>query len=84
MASLYIKDPETAALAASLSRRLGITKTDAVKQALMALDQRVPKQMTAATLIAVLDEWRADHPLPLETGKKANKAFFDKMWDEDV
>jgi antitoxin VapB len=84
MASLYIKDPETAELAASLSRRLGVTKTDAVKQALIALDQRVPQQMTVAGLAAALDDWRASHPLPPETGKKADKAFFDRMWDEDV
>lgn len=83
MASLYIKDAETAALAAQLSQRLGISKTAAVKRALGALDRSIPEQPTAASLLAALDDWRTRHPLPSESGAAVDKAFFDAMWDED-
>ena len=82
MASLYIKDAETAALADRVSRRLGTSKTDAVRRALVALERSLPERPSVAMLIADLDAWRRDHPLPPETGGPADKAFYDRLWDE--
>ena len=82
MASLYIKDHETAALAERLSRRLGTSKTDAVRRALAAFERSMPERPSTAALLATLDEWRADHPLPRENGKPADKAFFDRLWED--
>jgi antitoxin VapB len=33
-------------------------------------------------LLAALDDWRKDHPLPPQSGQAADKAFFDAMWDD--
>ena len=85
MASLFIKDPMTAALADELARRTGVTKTAAVRDAIQAkLAQLTPpaKARTVEDVKRQLSEWRAAHPLPPPTGLKADKAFFDAMWDE--
>ena len=82
MASLYIKDPETAAMAERLSRRLNTTKTDAVRLALAALESSMPAPLSTAVIMEELDRWRAAHPLPAEAGPPADKAFFDRMWDD--
>lgn len=84
MASLYIKDAETAALAAEVARRLGTTKTEAVrtalreKQATFAPEKPAP----APDIVEWLRERRRTHPLPPDNGT-ADKAFFDEMWGED-
>ncbi|GGB18702.1 hypothetical protein GCM10011380_05340 [Sphingomonas metalli] len=82
MASLYIKDPETAALADRLARRLGTTKTQIVRQALTALERSIPERPSKMALLAALDDWRKHHPLPPQSGQAADKAFFDAMWDD--
>lgn len=84
MASLFIKDQEAAALAAEVAELRGVTKTTAVIDALRKERDalRPPKERDAAELIARLDEYRRRHPLPPPTGLKADKAFFDAMWDE--
>ena len=87
MASLYIKDGETAALAAEVALLTGTTKTDAVRDALrrrkaeIEADQaeRAKQQSTVEWLL----EYRKKHPLPPPTGLKADKAFFDELWGED-
>ncbi len=84
MASLYIKDSETAALAAELAAELGTTKTEAVRD---TLRRRIAEIASAKAprkedLLARLDAWRSEHPLPLPTGLKADKAFFDELWGE--
>ena len=81
MASLYIKDGDVNALAERLARRLGTSKTDTVRRALSALERSVPNRPTTAALLADLDTWRARHPLR-ESGKEADKTFFDRMWDD--
>ena len=75
---------EAAALAAEVAGLRGVTKTAAVIDALRKeRDALQPtKEHDAAALIARLDEYRREHPLPPPTGLKADKAFFDAMWDE--
>ncbi len=82
MASLYIKDQETAALADRLARRLGASKTDTVRRALSALEKSMPEHPSTEALLASLDEWRARHPLPTELSAATDKAFFDRLWDD--
>lgn len=83
MASLFIKDGETAELAAELAQLRGVTKTVAVRDALKEARRGfTPKRRSAEELIAGLDRYRLEHPLPPPTGLKADKAFFDEMWDE--
>lgn len=85
MASLFIKDPETAELAADLAKQLGTTKTQVVRRGLTELKERVTK--TTAPKRKPMAEWmreyREKHPLPPPTGLKADKAFYDSLNDED-
>lgn len=82
MASLYIKDPDTAGRVAAIARQLGTTKTEALRRALDALEKQLSPAERTSTLLEKLDAYRAAHPLPPPTGKKADKAFFDEMWGE--
>lgn len=83
MASLYIKDEETAALAAEVAKRLGTTKTEAVRTALREKKASFAIAHEGPDFRTWLRERRRTHPLPPETGLKADKAFFDEMWGED-
>lgn len=80
MASLYVKDEETNALAARLAQRRGISKTAAVK---LALQHELDRDAAALPLRERLRIWREEHPLGEPTGLKADKAFYDSLNDED-
>jgi antitoxin VapB len=85
MASLFIKDPKTAAMASELARRTGATKTAAVRHAIQAALQKLPEQKKARTVEDVkreFSEWRAAHPLVPNPDRKPDKVFFDEMWGE--
>lgn len=80
MASLYIKDPETAAMVDRLARRRGLTKTEAVRRAVaadLAIDE--PK----LTPRERLEEFYRRHPSGEPTGLKAEKAFYDWLSGEE-
>lgn len=85
MASLFIKDEETAALAAEVARRLGTTKTDAVRTALREKKATFAPETPgpAPDIVAWLRERRRTHPLPLRAGHEADKAFYDALSGED-
>jgi antitoxin VapB len=82
MASLYIKDPETAALASRLATRLGVTKTEAVKRALKDAERSLPDAPEVRSWSEWIADYRREHPLPPPTGKVADKAFFDWLSGE--
>jgi antitoxin VapB len=82
MASLFIKDSETAALATELAAKLGKTKTEVVRDLLRERKAELTKLEPQDDIIAKLDAWRAANPLPPLTGLKADKAFFDELWGE--
>jgi hypothetical protein len=42
VASLYIKDPETADRVRAMARRLGSTQTEVVRRGLLALERELP------------------------------------------
>jgi len=83
MASLYIKDSETAALAAELAAELGTTKTEAVRDALKRRRAELKRHNEKKQdWLEWMRAYRARHPLPPPTGLKADKAFYDEMWGE--
>lgn len=80
MASLYIKDSDTADRATRIARRLGTTKTEVVRRALLALEERLPSG-PADDMVARLHAWQRAHPLGEATGLAADKAFYDSLYD---
>ncbi|MBC3942339.1 type II toxin-antitoxin system VapB family antitoxin [Sphingomonas albertensis] len=83
MASLYIKDSETAELATELAARLGVTKTEVVRDSLRKRKAELTPLVSVPSMRERLDAWRRDHPLGEPTGLKADKAFFDELWGEE-
>ena len=89
MASLYIKDPETARRVTEAARRLGVTKTEAVRRALTALEPRLPVERLPASaestkeFIARIDAWRRERLPHPRTGQEAGKAFYDSLYDDE-
>lgn len=83
MGALYIKDERTAFLAERVASRLGTTKTEAVRRALEAIERDLApmhdKPARRERLLAYLNR----DPLPARTGRKADKAFFDRLWGEE-
>ncbi len=84
MASLYIKDSETAALASEVAAELGTTKTEAVKRGLRSIQLEAVKAPGGSTA-QWLRAYRNTRPLPDLEKMKADKAFFDELsGEEDV
>lgn len=84
MASLYIKDQETADLVTRVAQKSGLTKTALVRQLAAAREFEIDEVSRRQTLKATLDALHAAQPLPPRTGTPADKAFFDDMWGEDA
>lgn len=84
MASLYIKDDETAALVTRVAKRSGLTKTALVRELVTAreteLDRRKPQASVRESLETL---WRECPWLLEKTGIEADKAFYDALNDED-
>lgn len=84
MASLFIKDARTKALAEKLAQRRGMTKTAAVRMALEHELQRdadlIPER--AQPLRTIIEEFWRERETPQLTGLKADKAFFDSLYDD--
>ncbi len=85
MASLYIKDPETAAAVARVARRLGTSKTQVVRDAVRKVEESLEQTEARPDLIAWMKAYRKRNPLPPATGLEADKAFYDWLsGEEDV
>jgi hypothetical protein len=82
MASLYIKDSETAALAAEIAAAMGTTKTEAVRDSLRRRKAELTGNSKAQDWLRWMEAYRKANPLPPPTGLKADKAFFDELWGE--
>lgn len=82
MASLYIKNPDTAELASEIATLLGTTKTAAVHDALVHRKRALDAEQRG-DIHERMRAWRAAHPLGKPTGLKADKAFYDSLNDED-
>ncbi|MBY0519747.1 MAG: type II toxin-antitoxin system VapB family antitoxin [Sphingomonas sp.] len=83
MASLYIKDSETAALVARVAQRTGVTKTALVRELAAAREAELDRAEPRASAREKLDALWREFPFPRSKGTKVDKAFFDKMWGED-
>ena len=83
MASLYIKDSETAELASELASRLGVTKTEIVRDLLRRRKAELEPASPVSSLRERLRAWRNAHPLGEPTGFVVDKAFYDSLNDED-
>lgn len=82
MASLYIKNADTADLAREVAALLGTSKTAAVHDAL----EHRKRALQAERNVGIherLEMWRAAHPLGEPSGVEADKAFYDSLNDED-
>ncbi|RHW18284.1 transcription factor [Sphingomonas gilva] len=77
MASLYIKDPRTAALANELAALLNRSKTEVVREALEKRKAELSKPLTGQAYLDWLEDWRKRTPLPGMKGPPADKAFYD-------
>jgi antitoxin VapB len=85
VASLYIKDRETAELATEVARRAGMTKTAVVREALQEFRRKLPPERKKPDIVQWLADYRSQRPLGRPTGLKADKAFFDWLsGEEDV
>ncbi|MEG3151140.1 type II toxin-antitoxin system VapB family antitoxin [Sphingomonas sp. ZT3P38] len=85
MASLFIKDSETAALATELAARLGTTKTEIVRDLLRRRKAELGEAQPRPDFVEWLAQYRRDHPMPKPTRLKADKAFHDWLsGEEDV
>ena len=83
MASLFIKDGETAALAAEVAAMLNTTKTDAVRDALLRRRAEIRAAEPKRDLAGWLRAYRRRRAL--SPGPVADKAFYDWLsGEEDV
>jgi len=83
MASLYIKNGDTADLAREVADLLGTSKTAAVHDALLHR-KRALERVQAGSIHDRMEAWREAHPLGRATGQVADKAFYDALNDEDT
>ncbi|HEU0065864.1 MAG TPA: type II toxin-antitoxin system VapB family antitoxin [Sphingomonas sp.] len=84
MASLFIKDTQTAEQVRTLAKRLGSTQTEVVRRAVSALERELAPHddVQRPDFVSWIARHRRENPLPAPTGAKADKAFFDAMWGE--
>lgn len=83
MASLYIKDPETAALVERVAKRSGKTKTALVRELAAAREAELERIEQRRSSREILEKIWRDHPLGEPTGLEADKAFYDSLNDEE-
>jgi len=84
MASLYIKDAETAALVTRLAKRSGVTKTALVHDLAAAREAELDAKTSRPSVRDALEQvWREYPGLLMKTGLEADKAFYDSLNDED-
>jgi antitoxin VapB len=79
MASLYIKDQETADLVRRVAARSGMTNTALIRELAAAREAELERGERKMRARDRLDRFWREHPLPPPTGLKAGKAFFDEL-----
>lgn len=83
MASLYIKDPHTAALASELALLLNQSKTEIVRELLEKRKAEISRPLTGDAYLAWLEEWRKRTPMQEMTGPPTDKTYFDWLSGDD-
>ena len=79
MASLYIKDADTAAMVTRVAERSGLTKTALVRELVAAREAELDRGDRRLSSRERLQKFWREHPLPPPTGLKADKAFYDEL-----
>lgn len=79
MASLYIKDSDTADLVTRVAKRSGMTKTALVRELAEARERELNRGDRWMSSRERLQKFWREHPLPPPTGLKADKAFYDEL-----
>ena len=83
MASLYIKDAETAAMVTRVAKRAGMTKTALVRELVAAREAELERDAQPLSMRERLEKFWREHPLGEPTGLEADKAFYDSLWDDE-
>jgi antitoxin VapB len=84
MASLFIKDPETAAIVARVAKRTGLTKTALVRELAAAREAELDGQAGIENVHSKLADFYRRYPPASPAVTPDHKAFFDAMWGEQV
>lgn len=82
MASLFIKDAETAEIVTRLARRTGQTKTALVRELAAAREAELDQQSGSAGLRHKLAELHRKFPPTSPEVTPDHKPFFDAMWGD--
>lgn len=82
MASLFIKDAETAAMVTRVAQRSGMTKTALVRELVAAREAELDRSEPSLSARERLETFWREHPLPPPTGLKADKAFYNELWGD--
>ena len=82
MASLYIKDSETAAVVSRVARRTGKTKTALVRELATAREAELDRAASRDDLAARVAELHRRFPPERPKVAPDHKAFFDAMWGD--
>lgn len=77
---LHIKDPAATEAVRRLAALRGVTLTDAVRAACEEALSRADKSRPARERLADIHAAIRSYP---QTGRKADKAFYDKAWREE-
>jgi antitoxin VapB len=82
MASLFIRDAETAAVVARLARRTGQTKTALVRQLAAEREAQLDREAGTVDVRRKLADFHRRHPPASPTTAPDHKPALDRMWGE--
>ena len=83
MASLYIKDSDTADAVTRVAKRSGMTKTALIRELVQAREAELNRGERPMSTRDWLERFWREHPLGEPSGLEADKAFYDSLNDED-
>ena len=79
MASLLIRDTQTADLVVRLARRSGMSEDALIREMALAREAELDRVRPRRPARAIIEQFWREHPMPPSTGLKADKAFFDDL-----
>ena len=79
MASLHIRDSETADLVTRVAKRSGLTAAALVRELALAREAELDSRPARRSARETIQEFWREHPMPPPTGFVADKAFFDEL-----
>ena len=77
--AFHIRDPQTDAVVRKLAQRKGVGITEAIR---IAAQNELEREESTPSLWERTADLRAEVASWPDTGKKADKAFFDEMWGQ--